>query len=163
MPAQIVSSSRRTQTEIIFHGSFVKSTDSIFTAHYDTLSGNRDLDLNTRLQADAGLLQKISREYPIHSVTTNDLFDDLARGVQVDETFVDFELVTIPGFRSLTARLWRYIDKRLLSAPWPKVTHSLTSGDLQHLCGETDRSLDTQLFVLGAVDQIARDCIGINK
>ena len=94
----------------------------------------------------------ISREHTVHRTTTNDLFDDLARGVQVDETFVDFEFVTIPGFRSLTARLWRCIDKRLLSAPWPRGTHSLTGGDPQHFGGETDGSLDAQLFVLGAVD-----------
>jgi len=83
------------------------------------LSRNGDLNLNTRLQADAG-----------------DLFNDLARGVQINEAFVDFEFVTIPCFGSLTAR-------------------SLTGSDLQNFRGETDRSLDTQLLVLGAIDQIA--------
>jgi hypothetical protein len=41
-------------------------------------------------------------------------------------------------------------------------THSFTGGDLQNLCGETDRSLDTKLLVLGAVDQIAGDYNAIN-
>ena len=42
-------------------------------------------------------------------------------------------------------------------------THSLTGGDLQNFRGETDRSLNTQLLVLGAVDQIARDYNAINN
>ena len=42
-------------------------------------------------------------------------------------------------------------------------THSLTSGDLQNLCGETNRSLDTQLLVLGAINQIAGDYHAINS
>ena len=37
---------------------------------------------------------------------THDLFDDFAGGVQIDEAFVDFELVAIPGLRTLTARLY---------------------------------------------------------
>ena len=37
--------------------------------------------------------------------STYDLLDNLARGVQVDETLVDLELVAVPGLRTLTARL----------------------------------------------------------
>lgn len=36
-------------------------------------------------------------------------------------------------------------------------THSLTSGDLQDLGRETDGALDTELLVLGTVDQIIGD------
>ncbi len=78
------------------------------------LSRNRDLNLNTRLQADAGLLEKISKKHTIYKTTTNDLLNDLARGVQVNEAFVDFEFVTVPCFGSLTARLWRYINQWIL-------------------------------------------------
>ena len=36
-------------------------------------------------------------------------------------------------------------------------THRLAGGDLEDLGGEADRALDTELLVLGAVDQIRRD------
>ena len=36
---------------------------------------------------------------------THDLLDNLARGVEVNQTLVDFEFVAIPGLGSLTARL----------------------------------------------------------
>ena len=36
---------------------------------------------------------------------TYDLLDDLAGGVEVDQTLVDLELVAVPGLRTLTARL----------------------------------------------------------
>ncbi len=42
------------------------------------------------------------------------LFDNLARGVQINETLVYFEFVTIPGFGTLTARLIK--DGRKLNA-----------------------------------------------
>lgn len=34
------------------------------------------------------------------------MFHDLRGGVQVNETFVDFKLITIPGLRTLAARLY---------------------------------------------------------
>lgn len=34
-----------------------------------------------------------------------DLLDDLTGGVEINETLVDLELVTVPGLRTLTARL----------------------------------------------------------
>ena len=37
---------------------------------------------------------------------TYDLLDDLAGGVEVDQTLVDLELVAVPGLGSLTARLY---------------------------------------------------------
>ena len=36
-------------------------------------------------------------------------------------------------------------------------TYSLASGDLEDLGGETDGALDTELLVLGTVDQVVRD------
>ena len=38
-----------------------------------------------------------------------------------------------------------------------EMTYSLTGGDLEDLGGEADGALDTELLVLGAVDQIRRD------
>ena len=43
---------------------------------------------------------------------THDLFHHLRGGVQVNETFVDLELVTVPGFGTLTARLNLRIQAR---------------------------------------------------
>ena len=65
-----------------------------------------DLDLDPRLQADTRLRcvldnlgeGRLKRE-------AHDLLDNLARGVQIDEAFVDFEFVTVPGLGALTARL----------------------------------------------------------
>lgn len=37
------------------------------------------------------------------------------------------------------------------------MTYSLTGGDLEDLGGETDRALDTELLVLGTVDEVSRD------
>ena len=36
-------------------------------------------------------------------------------------------------------------------------THSLTGGDLEDLGGETDGALNTELLVLGTVDEVSRD------
>ena len=46
-----------------------------------------------------------SRSSQANDNETYDLLDDLARGVEVDQTLVDLELVTVPGLRTLTARL----------------------------------------------------------
>ena len=35
----------------------------------------------------------------------HDLFDNLTRGVEINETLVDFEFITVPGLGTLTARL----------------------------------------------------------
>lgn len=40
--------------------------------------------------------------------STHDLLHDLAGGVEVDEAFVNLELVAIPGLGTLTARLMAY-------------------------------------------------------
>ena len=55
---------------------------------------------------------------------TYDLLDDLAGGVEVDQTLVDLELVTIPGLGTLTARL----RTRILKID---VSHKCRPEDLQ--------------------------------
>jgi hypothetical protein len=58
--------------------------------------------------------------------------------VQVDETFVDLELIAVPSLGTFSA--WCF-----------------SSGDLQDLGGETDRSFDAELPAFGSIDQIASD------
>ena len=41
----------------------------------------------------------------LEAKTTYNLLDDLAGGVEVDQTLVDLELVAVPGLGTLTARL----------------------------------------------------------
>jgi hypothetical protein len=45
---------------------------------------------------------------------THNLLDNLGRGVEVDQTLVDLEFVTIPGFRTLTTGLIKgfYLSRR---------------------------------------------------
>jgi hypothetical protein len=65
---------------------------------YTSLGGDGNLNLNTRLQADRCL--ESGRQENIkynHTCFTHDLLDDLAGGVEVDETLVNFEFVTVPG------------------------------------------------------------------
>jgi hypothetical protein len=62
------------------------------------LSRDGDLDLNTGLQADARL--KNALDMVRHSRTkqeAHNLLNNLARGVQIDKTLVNFEFITIPG------------------------------------------------------------------
>ena len=47
----------------------------------------------------------ISIEPSIVLLSTYDLLDDLAGGVEVDQALVDLELVAVPSLRTLTARL----------------------------------------------------------
>jgi len=88
-------------------------------------SRDSNLNLDTGLQADA-----------------SDLLDDLAGGVEVNETLVDLELVAVPGFRTLTAR-------------------SLTGGDLEDLGGQADGALDAELLVFSPVDQVRRELLQV--
>jgi hypothetical protein len=61
-------------------------------------TGDGNLDLDTRLQVQAGLEQVVRRRKLAGLKGTYDLFHDLRGGVQVNKTFVDLELVTVPGF-----------------------------------------------------------------
>ena len=77
--------------------------------------------------------------------------------MQVDQSLVDFELVTIPGFRTLTTGLNNSKDQIYLVF-WESIyTHCFTSRNLQYLGGETDWALDTELFVLCPINEIRRN------
>jgi hypothetical protein len=52
---------------------------------------------------------------------------------------VDLHLEAVPGLGTLT-------------------TWGLTGGDLKDLGGETDGALDTEVLVLGTVDEVSADC-----
>ena len=39
-----------------------------------------------------------------------------------------------------------------------RYAHSLAGGDLEDLGGKADGALDTELLVLGTVDQVSGDC-----
>ena len=69
-------------------------------------------------------------------VTTHDLLDDLSGRFKVDETLVDLHLEVIPGLGTFT-------------------TGGLAGDDVKTLGGETDGSLDTEVLVLGSVDEIS--------
>lgn len=55
--------------------------------------------------------------------------------MQVDDTLVDAHLIAIPGLGALTAR-------------------SFARGDAQHLGGHAHWSVDLEVLVLGALDQV---------
>ena len=78
--------------------------------------------------------------------------------MEVDQTLVDLELVTVPGLRTLTARLRHQRSVRLHRhiVTWDD-TDRLASGDLEDLSGKTDGPLDAELLVLCPVDQVRRD------
>ena len=60
--------------------------------------------------------------------------------MQVDQTLVDSELVSVPGLGTLTTgRLSRRVG--------------------EDLGGQTNGSLDSELLVLGSRDQVGADCI----
>jgi len=88
--------------------------------HIGRSGGNRDFDLDTRLEGDGG-----------------DLLHNLTGRVEIDETLVNLEFVTIPSLGTFTTR-------------------SFTSGNFEHLGGKTNGSLDTELLVLGPVDKVGR-------
>ena len=71
---------------------------------------------------------------------------------------MDLELVAIPGLRTLTARLPDPAFRK--HAPQERRrngTHRLAGRDLKDLGGEADGALDTELLVLGTVDEVRRD------
>lgn len=75
---------------------------------------------------------------------THDLLDNLGRGVKVDESLVDLHLEAVPGLGTLT-------------------TGGLSGGDLEDLGGHSDGTLNSEVLVLGSVDEVGRDCIPIQK
>ena len=50
---------------------------------------------------------KYARRKHASCTNTHDLLDDLAGGVEIDQTLVDLKLIAIPGLGTLTARLDR--------------------------------------------------------
>ena len=96
---------------------------------------------------------------------TYDLLDDLGGGVQVDETLVDPHLESVPSLGTLTtgtALREQEIDGgQRLSRDEVKLGGSrysrLPGGDLQVLGGQPDGSLDSEVLVLGPVDEVGRD------
>lgn len=60
--------------------------------------------------------------------------------MQIDDTLVDAHLETIPGLGSLTAR-------------------GFAGGDSEHLVGHTNGSLDAELLLLGARNQISANLL----
>lgn len=71
-----------------------------------------------------------------------DLLHNLWRAVQINDALVDAHLVAVPGLGALT-------------------TGGFAGGDAQNLGGHAHRSLDLQLFVLCALDQVCAHCTHI--
>lgn len=86
------------------------------------LSSNRDFDLDTSLNVD------------------DDLLDDLCRSVQINQTFVDSHLESVPGLGTFT-------------------TGCLSGGDLESLGRETDGALDAEFLALGTLDKLLADLL----
>lgn len=72
------------------------------------------------------------------------MLDNLRRRVEIDKTLVDLELVAIPCLGTLTTR-------------------SLTGSDLQDLGGKADGALDTEVLVLGTVDEVTREFLEVRN
>jgi hypothetical protein len=75
--------------------------------------------------------------------------------VQINETLVNLELITIPGLGTLTARLektGKVIDNS--NAQVLYVTYCLAGGDLEDLGRKTNGALHAQLLILSAVDEV---------
>ena len=71
-----------------------------------------------------------------------DLLDNLRRAVQINDALVDTHLVAVPGLGAFTAG-------------------GFAGGDAQNLGGHAHRSLDLQLLVLCALDQVCAHCTHI--
>lgn len=76
-------------------------------SHRMYLSRDGNLDLDAGLEGNAGLSTQNTSEksQPGERQITDDLLDDLAGGVEVDQTLVDLQLEAIPGLGTLTTRL----------------------------------------------------------
>lgn len=80
--------------------------------------GDGDLDLHAWFDVDG-----------------RDLFDDLRRGVQIDDALPDPHLEAIPGLGTLSAR-------------------GFAGGDPQGLGGHADRTFHFQILLLGSLDEV---------
>jgi len=81
----------------------------LFVGHStnSALSGDGNLNFDTRLQADAGLNCKFNTflKERREKRNTDNLLDNFTGGMQVDQTFMNLELVTIPCLGTFTTRL----------------------------------------------------------
>ena len=106
------------------------------------LSGNGDLDLDTGIDVDNDLLDNLGGGSKAAFDVSTSIFpiprDALPHDKNLlDESLVDAHLVAVPGLGTLTAR-------------------SLTGGDLEGLGGQADGTLEAEVLVLGAVDDLSR-------
>lgn len=62
--------------------------------------------------------------------------------MEIDQTLVDLHLVAVPGLGTLTAG-------------------GLAGGDAEDLGGEADGALDTEVLVLGTLDQVGADLLEV--
>lgn len=95
------------------------------------LDGKNNLEGKGDLALDTGL-----------EVDGGELLDNLGGGVEIDQTLVDLHLVAVPGLGTLTAG-------------------RLAGGDAEDLGGETDGALDTEVLVLGTLDQVGADLLEV--
>jgi len=70
----------------------------------------------------------------------DDGLDNLGRGVEVDETLVDTELVRVPGLGTFTTR-------------------GLAGGNLEVLGGETDGALDGKTLAASTLNELSADLL----
>jgi len=75
-------------------------------------------------------------------VDVDDLLEHLGRRVKVDETLVDSHLVEVPGLGTFT--VW-----------------GLTGVDSKSLGWHTDRALDSELLLLGSLDELLADLLNV--
>lgn len=95
------------------------------------LNGKNNLEGKGDLALDTGL-----------EVDGGELLDNLGGGVEIDQTLVDLHLEAVPGLGTLTAG-------------------GLAGGDAEDLGGETDGALDTEVLVLGTLDQVGADLLEV--
>ena len=75
--------------------------------------------------------------------------------MEVNETLVDLEFVTVPSLGTFTARLktgWA-----IRAHPSESATYRFSRSYFENFSRETNGTLDAQLLVLGTVDEIRRD------
>jgi hypothetical protein len=76
----------------------------ILTNTTQRLRSNGDFYLDTRLERDRCLEPKLARDQK-QKANTHDLLDNLAGRVEVNQTLVNLEFITIPCLGTFTARL----------------------------------------------------------
>lgn len=86
---------------------------------------------------------------------THDLLDNLGRGVEVDESLVDPHLVSVPGLRTLTT--WAIKCISAVQAYCGQLSSRLSGGVLEDFGWEPDGAFDSEVSVLGSVDEVGAD------